>query len=268
MTPRRNDWNAATYGDGFADVYDDWYADVTDIEGTVAEMVRLGGPILELGIGTGRLALAMTDAGLEVHGVDASRAMVDKLRTKPGGEHIPVLVADMSAELPAGPFATILVAYNTLFNLYEPGQQERLIALAATRLAPGGHLVIEAAVPSDPSSAATKASGDTANTGRDGDRSDQVRVRSIEPDRVVLSVSVFDGRDNTALGQFVDISADGITMRPWRIRMATPAELDAMAARAGLQLISRTSSWDGAEFDMTSTLHISTYRQVTTRGLG
>ena len=67
----------SAYGEAMADVYDDWYAEVSDVEGTVARIAELaaGGPVLELGIGTGRLALPLAAAGVEVHGIDASPAM-------------------------------------------------------------------------------------------------------------------------------------------------------------------------------------------------
>ncbi|MEA3018522.1 MAG: hypothetical protein QOI47_46, partial [Actinomycetota bacterium] len=79
----------STYGDRIADVYDAWYAGATDVEGTVATILRLAAAerrVLELGIGTGRLAIPMVDAGLDVHGIDASPAMVAALRSKPGGD--------------------------------------------------------------------------------------------------------------------------------------------------------------------------------------
>ena len=127
----------SAYGDAFADVYDDWYAGVSDVEGTVNTVRRLadGGPVLEIGIGTGRLALPLQETGVEIHGVDASEAMVERLRAKPGGAQIPVLVADASEQLPevTGGFGVVLVAFNTFLNLTAEGAQERCLKLIASR---------------------------------------------------------------------------------------------------------------------------------------
>ncbi|MDP8987176.1 MAG: class I SAM-dependent methyltransferase, partial [Actinomycetota bacterium] len=122
-------FDASTYGERFADVYDDWYGDVSDVDATVEAVARLAGdgPVLELGIGTGRLALPLKAAGLEVHGIDASPAMLERLRAKPGGEAVPVVIgdfADVAVEVPGG-FAVVLVAYNTLFNLGSAAAQRR-----------------------------------------------------------------------------------------------------------------------------------------------
>ena len=88
------------YGEAIADVYDDWYGDISDVEGTVATIARLarGGRVLELGIGTGRLAVPLRNAGVDVWGIDASPAMVERVRAKPGGGDIPVVIGDFSAQ--------------------------------------------------------------------------------------------------------------------------------------------------------------------------
>src|SRR5690606_35670585 len=125
----------AAYGDAFADVYDDWYADVSDVAGTVEAIARLagGGPVLELGIGTGRLALPLAAAGVEVHGVDASDAMVERLRAKPGCDAIPVLVGGFAEALPSveAGFAVVFVVFNTFLNLVAPGAQARCVERVA-----------------------------------------------------------------------------------------------------------------------------------------
>jgi SAM-dependent methyltransferase len=240
------DWDDAAYGEGFADVYDDWYGDVTDTAATVAKVVSLaeGHRVLELGVGTGRLALAMSAAGLVVSGVDVSPAMVERLRAKPGGSDIEITIGDMVDDAPAGPFGVALAAYNTLFNLPSRERQCDCFQAVSQRLRPGGFFVVEGAVL------------DEGTSGRGS-----VDVKAIEVDRVVLSVTLQDVASRTARGQFLELSADGIRMRPWRIRWSTAAELDDMAAAAGLTLVERSEDWSGAPFGPSSDTAISVYRQ-------
>lgn len=240
-----------SYGEAFADVYDDWYADVSDTEGTVARLASLaaGRPVLELGIGTGRLALPLAAAGVAVSGIDASPAMVARLAAKPGGDRIPVAVGDM-ADLeavapPAGTrFGVVFAAFNTLFNLTDVTAQQRCLRGAAARLAADGRVVVEANV-FDP----------------DPDPREAVTVRSMEPGRVVLSVSRADPAAQTVTGQFVDL-ADGapVRLRPWSLRYASPEQLDELAAGAGLVLDGRWGGWRGEPFTDASGLHVSQYR--------
>ena len=131
-----------SYGDGFADVYDEWYADVTDVAATVARMVQIAGPtgrVLELGVGTGRLAVPMTSAGLCV-----SSASTAAKRCSPSSPHatpiggVASILGDMVDDLPDGPFDAVLVAYNTIFNVLGDGEQQRLFHRVAERLAPNG----------------------------------------------------------------------------------------------------------------------------------
>ena len=241
-------WRASSYGDAFADVYDDWYAAVSDVAATVRDVVALaeGGAVLELGVGTGRLALALADAGLDVHGLDASAAMLDRLRAKDPAGRVATTLGDMVADLPAGAFAVVLVAYNTLFNLTEPGAQADCFRAVAARLTDGGRFVVEAFVPETPPLA--------------GDR---VSVRTLDVDRVVLSVSVHDPVTSTASGQFVELSeTTGVRLRPWSIRYATTAELDAMAAAAGLALEHRWRAFGDHGWDDDAERHVSVYRRT------
>ena len=236
----------AAYGDAIADVYDDWYADVSDVEGTVAAVVDLaaGGPVLELGIGTGRIALPLAAAGVEVHGVDASPAMVERLRAKPGGDAIPVIVADFAERLPEVPdgFAVVLVTFNTFFNLVAPGAQERCLELIRNVLRPGGVLVVEAFVPAD----------DPAASGVD--------VRSIAAEEVVLSVFRTEGQ--VVEGSLVSLSpAGGVRLRPWAVLPRSPEALDALAAAAGLTFESRHAGWRAEAYDDFADRHVTVYRR-------
>lgn len=239
-------YDESSYGEGMADVYDDWYAEVSDVPGTVALLVSLAGdgPVCELGIGTGRIALPLRAAGVEVHGVDASPAMVARLRAKPGGADIAVLVGDMAAALPGGPFTVVAATYNTFFNLTSAESQRRCLGLVHEALAPGGRFVVEAFVPAA------------------GAASSSVTVRSMQADRVVLSVTRHDPVTQVAEGQFVELAhGEPVRLRPWRVRYLLPEELDAMAAAAGLVLERRTEGWRGEPFTADSPHHVSVYRR-------
>jgi SAM-dependent methyltransferase len=238
-------YDERSYGDGFADVYDEWYADVTDVDATVARMLSLAGPsgrVLELGVGTGRLAVPMATAGLQVVGVDSSDAMLDRLVATSG---VTAILGDMVDDLPDGPFDAVLVAYNTIFNLLDEARQQRCFTAVASRLRPGGTFVVEAFVP---------------DAERRARPTSDVSVRTLAVDQVVLSVSVDDPDSQRAEGQFVQFSeGGGVRLRPWSIRWATPAQLDDMAAHAGLALLARFGDMAGDGFDDDSTQHVSIY---------
>ncbi len=241
-------YDATSYGDGFADVYDTWYRGVSDIGATVRLVRQLAGSagrVLELGVGTGRLALPMAAAGLHVTGLDASTAMLDRLRSADPSGVVRIVVGDMVGDLPAGPFDVVLIAYNTLFNLTGDGEQARCVAAASDRLVPGGRIVVEAFVPDEPF--------------RDGSAVD---VRSMTVDHVVLSVAQYDAGSQQATGQFVELSeSGGVRLRPWFIRYSTVAQLDEMAAAAGLDLEHRWTDVARAPFDDSSDRHVSIYRR-------
>ncbi|MEZ5178558.1 MAG: methyltransferase domain-containing protein [Acidimicrobiales bacterium] len=241
-------YDASTYGERFADVYDDWYAFRDDTPACVEAIAALagGGAVLELGVGTGRLAIPLAARGLAVTGVDTSPAMLERLAAKPGGDAVTAVLGDM-ADPPVGDatFAVVFVAYNTLFNLVGDGEQQRCLANAAARLAPGGSLVIEAFVP------------DPDHAGNDG-----LTVREITADQVVLSISRSDPARQEVLGQFVDITEAGITLRPWHVRWSTPEQLDAMATAAGLALQRRAADWTGTPWTDDAPTHVSTYRHA------
>lgn len=241
-------YGASSYGDGFADVYDDWYRGISDVGATVGTLAELadGGPVLELGVGTGRLAIPLAAAGVEVTGVDASDAMLARLASKDGAGRVTVARGDMVDDLPAGPFALAFVAYNTLFNLVTAERQQECFRAVAARLRPGGRFVVEAFVP-------------TPQPGP------EVAVRSLESDRVVLSVSVRDDANQRAEGHFVELTeSGGVRLRPWSIRYAPPAELDRMAVDAGLELQERWEDFARNAFTSDSDRHVSVYRRADT----
>jgi SAM-dependent methyltransferase len=243
-------YEPSSYGDGIADVYDEWYGDL-EVEGPVDALAALagGGPVLELGIGTGRLALPLSARGLTVSGVDASPAMIARLRAKPGAERLEVVAGDMAGTEPPGPFTLAFAAVNTFFGLTSAADQQRCFHAVAARLVPAGRFVIEAFVP-DPDQAG-----------------DGVQVRTLRVDRVVLNVTRTDVDEQTAVGQFVEL-VDGqpVRLRPWAIRWSTPAELDGMAERAGFVLEHRWDGWRGESFGPESARHVSVWRQSTDVG--
>jgi SAM-dependent methyltransferase len=243
-------YEADTYGEAFADVYDEWYHAVSDVGSTVEGLLALAGsgPVLELGVGTGRLAIPLAEAGratgIDVAGIDASPAMLERLAVRDTHGLVEAVQGDMSAGLPDGPFTLVFVAYNTLFNLIDDGAQARCFAAVADRLTPGGRFVIDAFVP-DPSRT----------------RGDSVSVRSLTADRVILSISVDDPEHRAAAGQFVELTeAGGVRLRPWSIRYASPAQLDSYAEAAGLTLEHRWATFGRAPFDADSPRHVSSYR--------
>lgn len=245
-------YDPTTYGERFAEVYDDWYGDITDTDACVAALAALavehgpGLPIFELGVGTGRLALPLARAGHRVVGVDASPAMLAALAAKADGHLVTGVLGDMAdppVERPDGGFGLAFVAYNTLFNLTAPGAQQACVSATAALLAEDGRFVVEAFVP---------VPGEQA--------SGVVVPKQVTTDKVVLSVSLDNPADQAMSGQYIDITEAGITLRPWSIRWATPAQVDALAAQAGLVLDRRWADWSGTPFDESAGAHISIYR--------
>jgi SAM-dependent methyltransferase len=141
-------YDPARYGDSCAEFYDQLYgpprAPMLDALAGLAG----DGRVLELGIGSGRVALALVRRGLAVSGIEASAAMREHLRAKPGAERIEVIAGDFADMRVEGDFALVMALVSTLFLLPCPTLQARCIAHAAARLATGGHLLIEACVPS------------------------------------------------------------------------------------------------------------------------
>lgn len=243
-------YGARTYGEAFADVYDEWYAGISDIDATVTDLLDLaaGGPVLELGVGTGRLAVPLAEAGrvvgVRVVGVDTSPSMLERLATRDTAHLVRALEADMVSGLPDGPFALVFVAYNTLFNLTDDGAHAACFRAVAERLGPGGRFVVEAFVPDEPP--------------RSGD---DVSVRTLATDRVVLSVTRHEPDRQSAAGQFVELTeAGGVRLRPWSIRYATPGQLDRLAADAGFALEHRWAGFGRTPFEPDSPRHVSVYR--------
>lgn len=231
-----------TYGDAFADVYDDWYAEVSDVDASTRALRELaqGRRVLELGVGTGRLACPLADQGVEVVGVDASESMLERLAVNDPNATVEAHLMDMSVDLPEGPFEVVFVAYNTFFNLTSEAAQRRCLDLVRQRLSPTGHFLIEAFVPAT----------EGPDRGVDG--------RSVDHG-VVLNVTIRDAERQIVRGQQVELRNGSVRLRPWQIRYLDPAQLDDIAADAGLRRVARWADWSGAGFDEGSLRHVSVY---------
>jgi SAM-dependent methyltransferase len=235
-----------TYGESFADVYDDWYGDVSDIEATVACIAQLAGsrPVLELGVGTGRLARPLAATGIDVWGVDASAAMLDHL----DGAPVRTLVADM-AHLPFGTerrFGVAFAAYNTFLNLTTEAEQAACLQEVSAVIRPGGVVAIEAFVPA----------GDVP------DGPGPVTAQTVALDRVVLAVADHDAATQTVTGQHIELrDGQAPRLRPWRLRYLHPEQLDELAVDAGLRREYRWSDWSGTPFRPDSEAHVTIYRR-------
>jgi SAM-dependent methyltransferase len=232
-----------TYGDRIASEYDSLYE--LDTDAAVDALARLAGagPVLELAIGTGRLAVPLAKRGIDISGIDASEQMVARLRAKPGGADIPVTMGDFADVDVEGTFGLIFVAFNTLFALLTQEDQLRCFQNVAARLAEGGRFVVEAFVP------------DLARF----DRGQRVGVSAVQLDRVDFEVSRHDPVAQRVDSQHVFVREDGIRFAPVSIRYAFPSELDLMARLAGLELKERWGGWSGEPFTAQSTDHVSIY---------
>ena len=246
-----DDYGAATYGDRIADTYDRLYPDQGGVTPEVRALATLagGGRALELGIGTGRVALPLAEQGVAVHGIDASEAMVVKLRAKPGGAEIPVTIGDFADVTVDGTFTLIFAVFNTFFALTTQEAQVRCFQRVADRLADGGVFLIEVFVP-DPTRFTHGQSMD---------------VTHVDSDRVTLDVARHDPLHQRVHSQHLQFSEAGTRLYPVQIRYAWPSELDLMARLAGLRLSERWSDWTGAPFTAASTRHISLYERAPVR---
>ena len=202
------------------------------------------GPALELGIGTGRIALPLAARGIRVDGIDLSSAMVDQLRAKPGGDRISTTIGDLADVPVAGTYRLIFVVFNTLFNLLTQEDQVRCFQNVAAHLADDGSFVIEAFSPAFLYRL----------------RNDQyVDAEAVEVDQVRLDVLRHDAATQMLEENHVSLTPAGIRLNPVVQRYAWPSELDLMARMAGLQLKGRWGNWNREPFTSGSEAHISVY---------
>ena len=231
---------AATYDDSSDGMFDPAFAD------TVAEVLAGlagGGRALELGIGTGRIALPLACRGVEVHGIDLSRAMVARLRAKPGGDAIGVTIGDFATTRVDGTFSLAYLVFNTINNLTTQDAQVACFRNAAAHLEPGGRFVIEVGVP---------------------------ELRRLPPGQTLLPWQVtpthwaFDSYDmatQAMSSNYLAVENGRGEYRSIPFRYVWPAELDLMAQLAGMKLRERWAGWQGEPFTSVSAKHVSVWQK-------
>jgi SAM-dependent methyltransferase len=233
------EWVAATYDQSESGAFEPaLIAATTDFLASVAG----AGPVLELAIGTGRIALPLAARGLRVHGIELSSAMVAKLRAKPGSDRIGLTIGDMATTRVPGTFSLVYLVFNTINNLTTQDAQVDCFANAAAHLAPGGRFVIEVGVPD---------------------------LRLLPPGQNAVPFDIrathlgFDVYDDLVSQSF---SSHHVTFRDGRpeyevmpFRYVWPAELDLMARLAGLRLEERWAGWNREPFTGESRSHVSVW---------
>ena len=240
-----DEYGPDTYGEQIADVYDELYDELFDKHAAaefLSERAR-GGPALELGMGTGRVAILLKDKGVDVHGIDTSPKMVEKLRAKPGGEDIPVTIGDFAELDVEGSFPLIYVPFNTLFALESQEAQIRCFETVAEHLTEDGLFVTETFVPDVTRFA----------------RHQNTEVTDVRSDRVIVDFTRHDPVTQTSRSNHVFFTNEGIRMYPVVVRYAYPAEMDLMARLAGLALRERYGDWRMSPFTSASGFHISVF---------
>lgn len=201
------------------------------------------GPALELAVGTGRIALPLADRGVPVHGIDMSRAMVARLRAKPGGDAIGVTIGDIATTTVAGRFSLVYLVFNTIMNLTTQDAQVACFRNAADHLEPGGCFLVEVMVP---------------------------QLRRLPPGQTVVPYEVgptrcaFDSYDvstQATSSNYVSIVDGRGEYKSVPFRYVWPAELDLMARLAGLRLRARWEGWTRQPFTHESDQHVSVWEK-------
>jgi SAM-dependent methyltransferase len=241
-------WRAAAYGERHADVYDRIYGARFPPEEAVGALAEAAGAgrVLELGAGTGRLAIPLIDRGIGVDGIEESPAMVAKLRARAGGHRVGVAQVDLADfDLARHDYMVAVCAVSTLFMLSHEAQPS-CVRAAARHLRPGGRLFIEAFQP------------DPSRFDRGGYRVEQ-RPENESIQHLVRSRHDIAGRKIHITHELVDESyGESYTVD---LCYATVEELDVMAAAAGLHLISRWHDWTAAPARPESPDPISIYQK-------
>jgi SAM-dependent methyltransferase len=241
-----SDYDATTYGERVAGIYDEMHGYLGAGEVDLLCELAGGRPALELGVGTGRLAIPLAARGVECHGIDASPAMIERLRAKPGGEQVKVSLGDFADVDVPGQFALVYVVFNTFFALLSQEEQVRCFRNVAGRLTPDGFFLIEGAVPSP-----------SLYTGGQAFRTTDVTATGVS-----LHAARFDPVSQTSFGQQILIDESGIRLYPVKLRFSWPSELDLMAQLARMRLRERWGGWAREPFTARSERHVSIYERA------
>jgi SAM-dependent methyltransferase len=201
------------------------------------------GAALELGIGTGRIAVPLDARGVEVHGIDLSSAMVERLRAKPGGDEIPVVIGDFATARAEGTFSLAYLVFNTIGNLTTQDAQVACFANAARHLRAGGHFVIEVGVPQ----LQRLPPGET------------VRPFALTPTH--LGFDEYDVAGQGLISHHYELVEGAWRANSLPFRYVWPAELDLMARLARMTLVERWGGWRREPFTSESTSHVSVWRR-------
>lgn len=242
------DFDPSAYGKHVADDYDELYADL-DPTDTVDALVALadGGRVLELGIGTGRVALPLLERGVQVAGIEGSPDMARQLAAKPRGNEIPVTIGDFSSVQAGQDFAVVALVFNTIYALPSQDAQVAVFRNAALHLRSGGVFAVETWIPD-------------LGAFRNGTA---VRPVDIGEGAVVLEVAQIHPADQTMRTHKVSLGGPGgLKVWPAHHRYAWPPELDLMAQLAGMRLVHRWEDWRGTPFTDTSRAHVSVWRKT------
>ncbi|MES4886606.1 class I SAM-dependent methyltransferase [Streptomyces sp. NPDC096012] len=211
----------------------------------LAGLAGEGGRALELGVGTGRIALPLVRRGVEVHGIELSRAMVERLRAKPGGDAVGVTIGDFATTKAdgTGAFTVAYLVYNTIMNLTSQDAQVECFRTVAGQLAPGGCFVVEVGVP---------------DLRRLPPGQDAVPFR-VDGGR--LGFDLYDVPTQSVTSHHVEVVDGRGTHLEIPFRYVWPAELDLMARLAGLRLRERWDGWTREPFTAASRQHVSVWEK-------
>lgn len=237
------------WGQEIAEVYDAAAADrfAPEVLGPTVDLLAelaQGGPVLEFAVGTGRVALPLNAMGIDVHGIELSPAMADRLREKPGAERVGVTIGDMTTARAPGPYRLVYLVFNSIMNVTTQDEQVAVFVNAAVHLEPGGRFLVEVAVPQLPCPPA----------GAVG------TAFLIDEDHVGV-----DTHDDP-LGQITSshhwmVVGDRMVRHSAPYRYIWPSELDLMARVAGLHREHRWAGWQKEAFTSNSTNLVAVYRR-------
>ena len=231
---------AATYDDPLDPMNQP--ASIEPVVDFLAALAR-DGRALEFAIGTGRIGLPLRRRGVEVHGMELSRAMLEQLGRKGGGDAIPVTVGDMTTVRADGEFRLVYLVYNTIMNVTTQAGQVAVFRNAAAHLEPGGAFVIEVGVPD----LQRLPFGET--------------IRPFDWSELHLGFDEYDVVNQGLVSHHFDVRGDEISRSSGPFRYVWPSELDLMAEMAGLRPRERWGGWQREPFTNVSEKHVSVWEK-------